>query len=215
MSTVASRSALILPRVNWSEFENQSTLDVSVNHLTVHRYSTEKDHSMPTTLKSSAEDRLVLNAATAADLMSRDPVSIRQSATIKEAAAFLIERDISAAPVIDEAGRPVGVISSTDIVRHNGAIQGATPSTSDYYSVANLLCPPALRNMVHAKKSEHVQVRDIMTPTLLSVSPEDSVITVISNLLAMKVHRLFVIDASGVLVGVISTFDVLSKLRKQ
>lgn len=170
---------------------------------------------MPTTLKSSAEDRLVLNAATAADLMSRDPVSIRQSATIKEAAAFLIERDISAAPVIDEAGRPVGVISSTDIVRHNGAIQGATPSTSDYYSVANLLCPPALRNMVHAKKSEHVQVRDIMTPTLLSVSPEDSVITVISNLLAMKVHRLFVIDASGVLVGVISTFDVLSKLRKQ
>jgi len=66
---------------------------------------------------------MVLGARTATDLMTPNPMSIRQSATVSEAATFLAGRGISAAPVIDEAGRPVGVVSSTDILIHVG--QGA------------------------------------------------------------------------------------------
>jgi CBS-domain-containing membrane protein len=163
---------------------------------------------------STTADQLVLRADTAADMMSRSPLSINQNASLKEAAAFLIARDISAAPVIDEAGHPVGVLSSTDLVRQEGAAIEPATSPPDYYRVATLLCPPALRNLLHAKKAEHLQVKDIMTPTLLTIAPDDSAITVVSTLLAMKVHRLFVVDHSGVLVGVISTFDVLSKLHR-
>ncbi|MCI0464259.1 MAG: CBS domain-containing protein [Gemmataceae bacterium] len=65
----------------------------------------------------------VLGARTAADLMTPNPLSIRHSATVSEATAFLAGRGISAAPAIDEAGRPVGVVSSTDILIHMG--QGA------------------------------------------------------------------------------------------
>ena len=49
--------------------------------------------------------------------MTKNPVSIRDDATIQSAAAFLIEKEISGAPVIDDAGRAVGVLSHTDIVR--------------------------------------------------------------------------------------------------
>ena len=49
--------------------------------------------------------------------MTRHPLSINESATLREAAAFLTEKGISAAPVISEAGRPVGVLSLADIVR--------------------------------------------------------------------------------------------------
>ena len=62
---------------------------------------------------------LTLNAETAADLMTPNPLSIRQNATVKEAAAFLTDRGISAAPVIDNAGRAVGVLSRADIVVHH------------------------------------------------------------------------------------------------
>ena len=61
---------------------------------------------------------LMLHDRTAADLMTPNPKSARQAATVSEAAAFLSLRGISAAPVIDEAGRPVGVVSRTDLLNH-------------------------------------------------------------------------------------------------
>ena len=77
-----------------------------------------------TTLKyANPSPQMALGARTAADLMTPNPMSIRHSATVSDAANFLAARGISAAPVIDEAGRPVGVVSSTDILIHKG--QGA------------------------------------------------------------------------------------------
>src|SRR5262249_2802727 len=62
---------------------------------------------------------LALRAETAADLMTPDPVSIGADATIKEAVAFLTDKGFSAAPVIDRAGRPVGVLSRSDVLVHD------------------------------------------------------------------------------------------------
>jgi len=169
---------------------------------------------MTQTATKGKAQRLVLLAQTAADLMSGKPVSIHETASLAEAAAFLIEKEISAAPVIDDAGRPVGVLSRSDIVRHDSHAATAKPPTNDFYHVADLFCPPALRGLVHGQRSVPVQVRDIMTPTVLSVAPNATALAVVAELLAMKIHRLFVIDDCGVLVGVISTFDVLRKLHK-
>lgn len=52
----------------------------------------------------------------AADVMTRNPKSARQSASVRDAAGFLISNGIHTAPVIDEAGRPVGVVSRTDLL---------------------------------------------------------------------------------------------------
>jgi CBS domain-containing protein len=54
----------------------------------------------------------------ARDLMSPNPVSLRRDATIQEAIALLSDHGFGAAPVIDEAGRPVGVVSRTDLLIH-------------------------------------------------------------------------------------------------
>ena len=57
-------------------------------------------------------------------------------------------------------------------------------------------------------------LREIMTPVVFSVQPETRAARVVAEMLAMKVHRLFVVDDSGVLVGVISAVDVLRHLRE-
>lgn len=161
-----------------------------------------------------AAERLMLGADTAADLMSTDPLSISQNATITEAAAFLVEKEISAAPVIDDAGRAVGVLSHTDIVRYQGRPDESLIHGPEFYHVADLFWPPAVRKVLHLKTGKHTHVKEIMTPTVHSILPQDSALAVVAHLLAIKVHRLFVIDETGVLVGVISTFDVLRKLHK-
>jgi CBS-domain-containing membrane protein len=63
--------------------------------------------------------RMVLAAQTAEDLMTPNPISIQANATVQEAVVLMTDRGYSAAPVIDEAGRPIGVLSRTDILVHS------------------------------------------------------------------------------------------------
>jgi CBS domain-containing protein len=167
---------------------------------------------MASTLPASV--RLYLQAETAADLMTANPVSISDKALVAEAIAFLMDRAISAAPVIDEAGRPVGVITRSDLLRHDRE-RGNYLETHEYYEdtpgkASNKTLPEGFHVELAPDLTE---VRDIMTPVVFGVAPTTAVTNVIEEMLARKVHRLFVIDGDGVLVGVISSLDVLRKLR--
>src|SRR5438876_11343413 len=81
-------------------------------------------------LRITAPPQLVLEAATAEELMTSNPISIHASASVQEALALLTDRGFSAAPVIDDAGRPVGVLSRTDILVHERE-RGASASLVD------------------------------------------------------------------------------------
>jgi CBS-domain-containing membrane protein len=168
---------------------------------------------MTTTAPNAAP--LVLGAQTAADLMTRQPVSVRHDATIREAAAFLIEHEISAAPVVDDAGRALGVISHTDIVRHDARAEAPKPEGNEFYRAMNFGCPPALCDFIYGPKAESMRVQNVMSPVVIQVPTDEPAVSVVAKLLALKIHRLFVADAAGTLVGVISTFDVLRALHRQ
>jgi len=147
--------------------------------------------------------RLTLEAVTAAELMSENPISIRAEASIMEAVALLTDRGFSAAPVIDEAGRPVGVVSRADILVHDREFHRApvlpeARSMPEGFGVED--CDPG-------------KVEDIMTPGVFAVSPDTPVASVVEQMLALHVHQLFVVDDQGLLVGVISTLDVLRHLK--
>lgn len=169
---------------------------------------------MNATQSSHDSTCLVLHAETAADLMTKNPLSIRCDATIHEAAAFLIEREISGAPVVDDAGRAVGVISHTDIVRHDSEAGSRRSDDAAFYREGDGRCPPALREFIYGKQTEAVRVGDVMSPVVIQVSPGDSALSVVAKFLALKIHRLFVVDESGTPVGVISALDILRCLAR-
>ena len=143
---------------------------------------------------------LVLHARTADELMTTDPMSLRRDATVAEAATFLSTRGFSAAPVIDEAGRPVGVVSRTDLLRHHGQ------------RAVRLLAAPLGRGTGGSEPGDHAPVRDVMTPVVFCVHTETPAATVVDKMLGLNVRRLFVVDDVGVLVGVVSASDVLRGL---
>jgi CBS domain-containing membrane protein len=146
--------------------------------------------------RAELPERLCLGAATAADLMGPNPVSLRADATLGEARAFLRGKGFSAAPVIDDAGRPVGVLSLTDFVVHEQESSAPAPGRA-------------------GSRTGGLLVRDVMTPAVYSVAPETPAGKVVEHLLGLKVHHLFVVDPGGVLVGVISALDVLRHLRPE
>jgi CBS domain-containing protein len=135
--------------------------------------------------------RLVLAEKKASELMTPSPVSIGERASVREAVELLTRREISGAPVIDDAGRPVGVISRGDILIHDR-------EAVDYAGDAD--------------SAPTTRVRDIMTPVVFCVSPDAPASRVVREMVELKVHRLFVVDEPGTLVGVITVLDLLRHL---
>jgi CBS domain-containing protein len=139
--------------------------------------------------------------------MTPNPVSIRDNATVEEAVAFLVDTGYSAAPVIDDAGRPVGVLSRTDIVVHDRE-RLALPASGPYYFEGEAQQAREPRGA----QAGPLRVADLMTPAIFSVPPETTLSRVAEQMVALNVHRLFVVDSNGVLVGVISALDLLANL---
>lgn len=61
-----------------------------------------------------------------ADLMTHTAVTVRRTTAFKEIARLLKEFDITAMPVIDASGHPVGVVSEADLLRRRPAGGAAT-----------------------------------------------------------------------------------------
>lgn len=154
---------------------------------------------------------LVLRACTAADLMTPNPISISANARVAEAVAFLTGRGFTTAPVIDEAGRPVGVLSASDLLIHQQHWHPQTAGSALEEDDTGLTLDTE-QSARAAPNEDPTTVRDLMTPVVLSVTPEATSRRVVDDLLQLKVHHLFVVDANGVLIGVISTGDVLRAL---
>ncbi len=161
------------------------------------------------------KDEMVLKAHTAGDLMTPNPISIQYKATVAEAIALLTDRGFSAAPVIDEAGHAVGVISRTDLLVHDRErmTHPQTVPEGDDPFVRRALWQEPIPEGFSVEEVDPTLVCDIMTPVVFSVLPESTVEQVIEDMLGLRVHQLFVVDRNQVLVGVISALDVLRHLR--
>ena len=168
---------------------------------------------MNATAPSEAAPLLCLRAETAADLMTPSPVSVRADASLREAIALLIDRGYSAAPVIDEAGRPVGVLSRTDVLIHDRERVEHPVPLAEYYAAELLTDDESLGEGFQVERVDPTRVRDVMTPAVFAVGPDASPARVVREMLRLRVHRLFVVDNGGVLIGVISALDVLRGLQ--
>jgi CBS domain-containing protein len=157
---------------------------------------------------------LQLCAETAADLMMANPISVREDANVREALVLFTDKGFSAAPVIDAAGRPVGVLSRFDLLVHDREkVDYLRPRPEFFYEqeFKNKKGEPVPGFEV--EDVDQTCVRDLMTPAVFSVSPDTSVEKVIHEMLSLRVHHLFVVGKDGVLVGVISPLDVLRHLK--
>ena len=142
--------------------------------------------------------RLVLRAQVARDVMSSELVSLEADATLFEAIELFVDRGIRAAPVIDAAGRPIGVLARVDILAYERAFR----SRFDDNPVAETF----MRGL------DRVRVADIMSPVVYTISPETPIEEVLEEMRQLKVHHLFVQDSQGVVLGSVSALDIIDQI---
>jgi CBS domain-containing protein len=157
--------------------------------------------------------RATLNPITAREVMTRDVLSVRADWSATELAAFLIDHSISGAPVLDADGKPIGVVSLTDLARDGTIAEAAPPEPHGFYR-------HALERVVGRDEAARFRiaedspttVRDLMTPMVFSVTLDAPVQEVAGTMIRGRIHRVFVVDGER-LVGVISTMDLLPLVR--
>jgi CBS domain-containing protein len=152
---------------------------------------------------------MTLQARTALELMSPNPLSLREDVPLKEAIAFLVDRNISGAAVIDAAGRPVGVFTQSDILVHDREeVEYVQPPEVEYGTPL----PRSWWESFQVERVDTTPVRDLMTPVVFCVDLDTPAWDVVKQMRELNVHRLFVVDSDGVMVGVITAMDIIRHL---
>jgi CBS domain-containing protein len=141
----------------------------------------------------------------ARDVMVSPVFTAKPSATVKEVAKLLLDRRISAVPVVDEGGELVGIISEGDLLRR--AEIGTEPRHS--WWLRALSGDDALAN--EYVKAHARTVADVMTRGVITASP-DTPLHEIAGLLERHSIKRVPIVKDGKLVGIVSRANLLQAL---
>jgi CBS domain-containing protein len=143
------------------------------------------------------------------EVMSVDVVCVRPELAIESVSALLLDRGFSGVPVVDAEGRPVGMVSKTDLVREL-AEAPADPS----------VWVTRKGRAYHVERGSHVvelpraTVAEVMTPLSFSL-PESAVISQAAALMAFEdVHRVPVVSEDGKVVGIVTSLDIVAWLAR-
>lgn len=120
------------------------------------------------------------------DIMSSRPIHVNENDPVSLVISLFERAHISGAPVVNDKGFYVGVLSKTD------------------------LAGSKLVRLVQAKGYDKVLAREVMSPQQpLTVDDDFPVRKAIELMLDRQVHRIFVKDGTDKIVGVVSSFDVM------
>ena len=147
---------------------------------------------------SQVIDRLV--ALRVSDVMASNVQTVSCNQTMAEVAKLFAQHDLSSAPVVDELGHCVGVITATDFVKRENSLQ--QPSEITAIEAEGYRCVSVGVDYVSHHMSEGVQ----------SIDPGASLLMAARMMCAEHIHRLLVIDDSNHPVGVVSTMDIMAAM---
>jgi CBS domain-containing protein len=136
------------------------------------------------------------------DYMTPQVVVVSGNELLSEAIQTMEERHVNALPVVNDAGRIIGILTATDLVGISHEIQSDISSLSS----ASRSTRNFFLKMI-AVQGKNTVVADVMTSPVETVSRQDNLIVAARKLVERKFHHLPVTDSFGKVVGILSTTD--------
>jgi len=144
----------------------------------------------------------------ARDVMVSPVISVKPSCTVKEVAKTLLERRISAVPVVDDTGKLVGIVSEGDLM-HRAEI-GTQRRHSWWLRV--LTGDDALA--AEYTKAHARTVADVMTRDVITASPDTPLHEIAALLERHSIKRVPIVR-DGALLGIVSRANLLQALASR
>ena len=151
----------------------------------------------------SAMERIML----VREVMSAPVITIDPRATLRSAIQKMLDAHLSALPVVDGAGKLVGIVSEADLLhRTEIGTENKRPRWLEF-----LLGPG--RSAAEYTHSQARYVEEIMTPDPVTIGEDASLDDAVKSMESRKIKRIPVMRGEA-LVGIVSRSDMLRALMK-
>jgi CBS domain-containing protein len=148
---------------------------------------------------------VAVKTTTVQGVMTASVVALRENADFKEIVTAMRSRRISAFPVLDAAGRVIGVVSEADLLAKEAREAAPGP-------------PPGLVRLAwllkERSKATGVTAAEIMTKPAVTIRADAAVAEAARLMQSRRVKQLPVVDDDGRLRGIVSRADVLSVFER-
>lgn len=142
---------------------------------------------------------------TARDIMTKDVITVKKDTKVADLAEILTKNRISGAPVTDDSGKVIGVVTESDLVEQSKSLHLPTVFTildSVIFLESAKHFEKELKRMTGAK------VGDVFTEGPLTVMPDTPLREIATIMAEKKVYTIPVVDGDK-LVGIIGKADVV------
>ena len=137
--------------------------------------------------------------------MTASVISVGADLGIHELAKLLLDKGISGVPVVDAGGKPIGMVSESDLIGRGDSDQEARRDRWLRLLAEGELLNPEFLASLH---SPDRRARDIMASPIVSVSGEAEVSEIARLLISHHIKRVPVVR-DGQVVGIVSRVDLL------
>jgi CBS domain-containing protein len=147
---------------------------------------------------------------TVADIMERDPVTVRPEDSVETLLRTLREHELPGVPVVNGGGRCIGIVTESDLVLRDEEEDLRLPLHIDLFG-GTVFLGPVKRFEERFRKAIAATVEDMMTRDPLTVAPDTDAHDAARPIADRRHNRLPVVE-HGRLVGVVTRLDVLEAI---
>ena len=147
--------------------------------------------------------------------MLREVITVSHAAPLSEVESILSENRISGAPVVNPAGRIIGVVSIRDLLERYTEDPDARPRRGGgYYRVPTEDMSDLELDAFQVPPEAEETAQDVMSAEVYTV-PEDTPLPEIARQMhGHRIHRILVVDAAARCTWLISTFEILGAVAE-
>jgi CBS domain-containing protein len=155
--------------------------------------------------QNEAEEQVSMNAS---DVMSKPVASVHPDTPLREVARLLLDKGISAVPVVDDNGAPIGIVSEDDLIRPGRAAREAwRQSWLEIFAEGEALAPELLAWL----QSQNHTARAVMSAPVITVSEDTELGEIARVLVTHRIKRVPVVR-DGRVTGIVARDDLLRTL---
>ncbi|MCM8813796.1 MAG: CBS domain-containing protein [Candidatus Omnitrophica bacterium] len=145
----------------------------------------------------------------ARDIMSTHLRTVAPDLSIRDLANFFMEENVSGAPVTDESGAFLGIVTEEDLIFQDKKIQ--VPTFVNFF--ASLIPLGVTQMEAEIKKVAGTRVAEVMQTDPVTVTPQTLLDEIATLMTDGHAHYLPVLD-QGRLVGIITKRDVIRAVAR-
>ncbi len=138
------------------------------------------------------------------DVMTTRVHTLREDETFAEVVKTLVEYGISGAPVVDQRGKLVGILSEKDLLKR------LFPNEVDFYQNLDYYLADYERIINEARRVLPLRAKDMMRTEVHTIAPDQHIMKACAKMAVHKIRRLPVMENQR-LVGIVSTNDIYRK----